>query len=63
MRDLNRIDNFLKEIGKIWKDRVPDWRFGQLMFNFFSKEGDPFYWEEDAFIEKLKKYLGGEDNV
>lgn len=58
MRDPNRIDNFLNELGKVWKDRVPDWRFGQLMFNFLSQiDEDPFFWEEDKFLEKLKNFL------
>ena len=57
MRDPNRIDTFLKELGKIWKEEVPDWRFGQLMFNFLSQTGDPFYWEEDKFIKRLKEFF------
>lgn len=59
MRNPNRIDNFLKELGKIWKDRVPDWRFGQLMLNFLGQaDEDPFFWEEDKFLEKFKEFLG-----
>lgn len=58
MRDPNRIDNFLKELGKVWKEKVPDWRFGQIMFNFFSSiDEDPFFWEEDKFLEKLKNFF------
>lgn len=56
MRDINRIDPFLEKIGELWK-RVPDWRFGQLMFNFLSEYGDPFYLSEDEFLKKLDKYL------
>ena len=56
MRDINRIDPFLKEVGEIWKERFPDWRFGQLMYNFICEIGDPFYWEEEEFLEKLEKY-------
>ncbi len=57
MRDKERIEPFLKEIGTLWKDNLPDWRFGQLMYNFLSEVGDPFYWEEDKFIEKFKEYI------
>lgn len=56
VRDINRIDPFLEKIGELWK-RVPDWRFGQLMFNFLSEYGDPFYLSEDEFLKKLDKYL------
>jgi len=56
MRNPNRMDVFLKEIKKQWQ-KVPDWRFGQLMYNFIAATGDPFYLEEDKFIEKLKEYI------
>lgn len=57
MRDPQRIDKFMNELGKLWRDKVPDWRFGQLMYNFLCATGDPFYWEEDEFLKKFKKYL------
>lgn len=60
MRDINRIDNFMYEVGDLWKKNVPDWRFGQLMFNFISQTGDPFYLEEEDFLKKLKEYLEGQ---
>lgn len=56
MRDPNRIDSFLAELGTEWKATFPDWRFGQLMYNFFAEVGDPFYWEEDRFLDKFKEY-------
>lgn len=56
MRDINRIDNVCAKIAEQWK-RLPDWRFGQLMVNFMSAYGDPFYWEEDDFLEYLKEYI------
>lgn len=61
MRDPQRIDKFMNELGKLWRDKVPDWRFGQLMYNFLCATGDPFsfYWEEDKFLEKFKEYLEG----
>ncbi len=61
MRDINRIDPFLNEIGELWQEKVPDWRFGQLMYNFFSVLGDPFYYEEDEFLEAFKAYLNRQD--
>lgn len=57
MRDPQRIDGFMDELGNLWKNKVPDWRFGQLMYNFLCAKGDPFYWEEDEFLKKFKKYL------
>ena len=56
MRDPNRMDAFLEELKKEWQ-KVPDWRFGQLMYNFIAETGDPFYLEEDKFIEKLREYM------
>jgi len=61
MRNPDRIETFLSEIGKLWKENCPDWRFGQLMFNFFSALGDPFYYEEDEFLEAFKAYFKRED--
>lgn len=59
MRDINRMKPFFDELEKVWKENFPDWRFGQLMSNFFSVYGDSFYWEEDKFIERLKEYAKG----
>lgn len=57
MRNPQRIDGFMDELGELWRDKVPDWRFGQLMYNFMCAKGDPFYWEEDEFLKKFKEYL------
>lgn len=56
MRNIERIDSFLDELGKIWKEKYPDDRFGQLMFNFFCEFGDPFFLEEDEFLIALQAY-------
>ena len=56
MRDFNRIDKVCAALAEQWK-RVPDWRMGQLIMNFFAAYGDPFYWEDDKFVEKLIEYL------
>lgn len=57
MRPIERIDLFLAEIGAIWKERFPDWRFGQLIYNFICENGDPFYWEDEEFLARLEAYL------
>lgn len=57
MRDINRIDKFLKVLGLCWK-RVPDWRFGQLIVNFFtSLDKDPFFYEEDEMEQKMLDFF------
>ena len=57
MRNPNRLDNFYEELKQIHKKYFPDWRFGQFIVNFLSYCGDPFYMEEDRFIEKVKEYI------
>ena len=57
MRDTNRMKPFFDELEKVWKENFPDWRFGQLISNFLFVYGDPFYWEENKFIENLKEYV------
>lgn len=60
MRNPDRIKPFLEKIEDLWKNNVPDWRFGQLMFNFLSQvDEDPFFWEEEKFLEKLENFLKG----
>lgn len=53
MRDINRIDRILKEIGTIWK-QYPDLRLGQLILNVIN---DPalYYIEDDELVELLKQ--------
>lgn len=57
MRDAARLDNFYDTLKEYHKKYLPDWRFGQLIINFISDCGDPFYYEEDELIEKFKKYM------
>lgn len=56
MRDPKRIKPFLKELEKYW-NTVPDWRFGQLIDNWFDFLGsrDPFFPEEDEMLIALRK--------
>ena len=57
MRDVNRIDKFLEEFGKLWK-KYPDFRFGQIVCNLQRYIGnDGFYLEEEYYIQKLKDFL------
>ena len=54
MRDINRIDSILKELGKIWK-KFPDLRLGQLILNVLQ---DPalYYIEDEELVELLEKF-------
>lgn len=56
MKDKNRIKPFLEEFGKLWS-RVPDCRFCQLVINV-AKVDDPFYMEDEKFLEKLNEMKG-----
>ena len=61
MRDPNRLNAFYSELTEIHKRSFPDWRFTQLMLNFFGwvhseKKVDGFYYEEDKTLELLKEY-------
>lgn len=61
MRDPNRIEPFMDELGKIWKENCPDWRFGQLMSNaarVMQTHGeDIFYKEDDELIEYFREWF------
>lgn len=58
MRDPNRLDDFYEKLKKIHKEKVPDWRFGQLISNFVSWYGkDIFYLEENQFMSKLNEFF------
>ena len=56
MRDPNRIPDFCNRLANAWQ-KLPDWRFGQLMFNAINEMGrDPFYMRDDKMIEYLEEY-------
>lgn len=58
MRDPHRIDPFLQDLGIIWKNCCPDWRFGQLIENVFGEmDYVPFMLEEPRMIEEIGKYF------
>ena len=54
MRDPNRLQPLYNEICRIHKENCPDWRFGQLIINILSENGDIFYVEDDEIIEKIE---------
>ena len=59
MRDPQRIEPFLKELGKYWS-KVPDWRFGQLICNVFGEiavKRDPFFIEEGEMLSIFAEYF------
>ena len=65
MRKPERIDEFTKELNRIWKTYFPDWRFGQLCSNSFGwlvseKKMDLFFPEEEQMITYLREYCGEE---
>lgn len=58
MRDIKRIEPFLKDIEKVWK-KHPDLRFMQMINNVMaSYRSDLFFIEEEDFIKMLKGYYG-----
>jgi len=59
MRDPNRLYEFYAELQRIHIQYFSDWRFGQFMINFFgAADSDPFFWKEDEYIERLRKFVG-----
>ena len=57
MRDINRIPEILAIIQEGW-EKVPDWRLGQLISNFYAYAGrDLFYTEDDKYIEIFKNFM------
>lgn len=53
MRDINRIDDVLERIKKIWK-QYPDLRLGQLLTNVVS-ESIIYFVEDDDLINALEE--------
>ena len=53
MRDPNRIEPFLKELGDCWRE-MPDLRFGQLIYELADRIGrDIFFPEYDEWIKVI----------
>ena len=58
MRNVDRIDEILKEFGEVWK-KYPDLRFTQMIVNLMSaKRSDLYYMEDEKFIKTLKEFYG-----
>lgn len=59
MRDPNRIDKFCDELKTIWH-QVPDWRFGQLIYNLILTQltsGGVFYTEDEEMMKAIKEKI------
>lgn len=59
MRDPKRLDDFYDRMKKVHQEKLPDWRFGQLMLNFLRHTGTEigiFYMEDERLIKKLEEY-------
>lgn len=58
VRDPNRILPFMEELGKIWRDNVPDWRFSQLIENVFGQmDYVPWMLEEPRMLEEFHNFF------
>ena len=57
MRNPERLDVFYEELKRLHKEYLLDWRFGQFIFNLMAETGDPFFYEEDAMLKVIKKYI------
>lgn len=62
MRDPDRLYKFYNELMNEHMENLPDWRFGQLMINFFhwlklKYNHDGFYLEDDHFIKIFEEYI------
>ena len=65
MRDPNRIDEFCATLADLWH-KVPDWRFGQLVWNIFGKifedtHTSPFFIEDEVMLREMKNYFNKEN--
>ena len=61
MRNPNRLYDFYDEMRDIHMKSFPDWRFGQLMSNFFGwlmseKKRDLFFPEEEEMIGYFREF-------
>lgn len=64
----NHIDNVCNILANIWKT-APELRFGQIISNLlkikpkdifnknsnYDADEDPFYWNDEKFLDKLKE--------
>lgn len=57
MRDPERLDSFYAELCRLHKEYLPDWRFGQFMYNVIAETGDPFFHNEAKMLKIIKEYI------
>lgn len=62
MRNPERLKLLYEAMSVIHKEKVPDWRFLQLMENFMGwlandKKIDPFFVEDDEVLELFDQFL------
>lgn len=56
MRDKNRIQPMMETIAKLW-EKYPDLRFSQIMYDFLHRYENPYFLEDDKFIEEFEDYF------
>lgn len=56
MREVERIERITKKLAELWS-YVPDWRFNQLLCNFFTENDKIKFYEEDNEIEEKLDFL------
>lgn len=61
MRDIKRIRKFCNRLAAVW-EKVPDWRFGQLMSNMLGDyvaqtHKDIFFPEDDEMITFFERFM------
>ena len=61
MRDPKRLDDFYDRMKKIHQEKLPDWRFGQLMENFLGWLAQQnkmcFYLEDMQMLRYFEEYV------
>ena len=57
MRNPERLDSFYTELCRLHKEYLPDWRFGQFMYNLITETGDPFFHNEAEMLKVVKEYI------
>lgn len=65
MRSVERIEPFMDRIKEIWKENQ-DLRFWQLINVILAKcyeleNSDPFFWEEDKWLDLINKAFDKEN--
>ncbi len=68
MRDPERITEFTNKLRSYWADRIPDWRFGQFISNFFgfifsrTDYKDVFFIEDEEMSALLDDFFSSFKN-